>query len=75
MKNNVKYIALMVGADARTDPRYQYPVLLRKTKRYYITSHSSKFKHCGRGVGTWPLYDLINIERKRTWHLWRHMWE
>jgi len=61
MKKVYTHIGVIVGADARTNPKYRRNVLLRKTKTMWITEGGSRFRLSGRGTGDWPMYDLINI--------------
>ena len=78
MSYEFEYIGIQRGQDARTRSTYQRYVPLRKTKKYYVDSDLRKYNRgCwkGIGVGTWALYKVTNIERRRLWHQWRHMWE
>ena len=80
MKLKFEYIGIMIGADGRTSRKFQVATPLRRTKNFYVTQHGTKFKVSNfdkyhHGVGDWPLYSIINVERSRPWHTWRYMWE
>ena len=62
MKKTFTHIGIVRGCDARTNPNWRRRVLLRETKRYWITNKGRRFHKTGfvgAGVGEWPLYRLI----------------
>jgi hypothetical protein len=60
MKMKPTHIALEKGCDARTPDNYRGEILIRESKNFWITSTGHKYrKPNGRGLGTWPMFELI----------------
>lgn len=78
MKYKFTHVADQVGCDARTSDSYIKKIRIRTTNNFYVDENLSKYyrnAYMGVGVGDWPMYKIINIERARPLHVFRHMWE
>ena len=59
MKNKMTHTGVLFGCDSRTPDNYTQKVLLRKTKKFWVTQHGIKYRiEDGYGIGDFPMCNL-----------------